>query len=142
MFLTCKYALPYMEKQGSGSIINISSINAIRNLTYPSIAYSISKAGVNALTREIAVQYASKGIRVNAILPGLMNTPMVVASLPDAFGGNVEEMMKIRDAMCPTGEQGEPWDVAYLALFLASDEAKYITGATLVVDGGFTCVAK
>jgi len=142
MFLTCKYALPYMEKQKSGSIINISSINAIRNLAYPSIAYSVSKAGVNALTREIAVQYASKGIRVNAILPGLMNTPMVVASLTDAFGGNVEEMMKIRDAMCPTGEQGEPWDIAYLALFLASDEAKYITGATLVVDGGFTCVAK
>jgi len=95
MFLTCKYALPYMEKQKSGCIINISSITAIRSLTYPSIAYSVSKAGVNALTREIAVQYASKGIRVNAILPGLMNTPMVVASLPDAYGGNVEEMMKI-----------------------------------------------
>ncbi len=142
MFLTCKYALPYMEKQKSGCIINISSITAIRSLTYPSIAYSVSKAGVNALTREIAVQYASKGIRVNTILPGLMNTPMVVVSLADAFGGNVEEMMKIRDAMCPTGEQGEPWDIAYLALFLASDEAKYITGATLVVDGGFTCVAK
>ena len=142
MFLTCKYALPYMEKQKSGCIINISSITAIRSLTYPSIAYSVSKAGVNALTREIAVQYAAKGIRVNAILPGLMNTPMVVASLTDAFGGNVEEMMKIRDAMCPTGKQGEPWDIAYLALFLASDEAKYITGATLIIDGGFTCVAK
>jgi len=142
MFLTCKYALPYMEKQKSGSIINISSLNAIRNLSYISVAYSASKAGVNAFTREIAIQYASKGIRANAILPGLMNTPLVAVSLADAFGGNVEEMMKIRDAMCPTGKQGEPWDVAYLALFLASDEAKYITGATLVVDGGFTCVAK
>ena len=142
MFLTCKYALPYMEKQKSGSIINISSLNAIRNLSYISVAYSASKAGVNAFTREIAIQYASKGIRANAILPGLMNTPLVAASLADAFGGNVEEMTKIRDAMCPTGKQGEPWDVAYLALFLASDEAKYITGATLVVDGGFTCVAK
>ena len=142
MFLTCKYALPYMEKQKSGCIINISSLNAIRNLSYISVAYSASKAGVNAFTREIAIQYASKGIRANAILPGLMNTPLVAASLADAFGGNVAEMMKIRDAMCPTGKQGEPWDVAYLALFLASDEAKYITGATLVIDGGFTCVAK
>ena len=142
MFLTCKYALPYMEKQGSGSIINIASTNAIRSYGCISTAYCASKAGVIALTREIAVQYAAKGIRANAILPGLMNTPMVVASLTDAYGGNVEEMTKIRDAMCPTGEQGEPWDVAYLALFLASDEAKYITGATLIVDGGFTCVAK
>ncbi len=142
MFLTCKYALPYMEKQKSGSIINISSLNAIRNLSYISVAYSASKAGVNVFTREIAIQYASKGIRANAILPGLMNTPLVAASLADAFGGNVDEMTRKRDAMCPTGKQGEPWDVAYLALFLASDEAKYITGATLVVDGGLTCVAK
>ena len=142
MFLTCKYALPYMEKQESGCIINISSINAIRNLPYISIAYSTSKAGVIAFTREIAMQYASKGIRANAIMPGLMNTPMAVASLTDAFGGNIEEMTKIRDAMCPTGKQGDAWDIAYLALFLASDEAKYITGATLVVDGGFTCAAK
>ena len=88
------------------------------------------------------MQYASKGIRANAIMPGLMNTPMAVASLTDAFGGNIEEMTKIRDAMCPTGKQGDAWDVAYLALFLASDEAKYITGAALVVDGGLTCMVK
>jgi len=142
IFLTCKYALPYMEKQGSGSIINISSINAIRTLPYLSPAYGAAKAGIIALTREIAVQYASKGIRANAILPGLMNTPMVVASLTGAFGGDVEEMMKKRDAMCPTGKQGEPWDVAYLALFLASDEAKYLTGTTLVLDGGITNIVK
>ena len=107
-----------------------------------SVAYSTSKAGVIAFTREVAMQYASKGIRANAILPGLMNTPLVIASLTNAFGGNVEEMMKTRDAMCPTGKQGEPWDVAYLALFLASDESKYITGAALVVDGGLTCMIK
>ncbi|MCL0105096.1 SDR family oxidoreductase, partial [Dehalococcoidia bacterium] len=92
MFLTCKYALPYMERQGSGCIINISSINAIRTLPALSVAYSASKAGAIALTREIAVQYAPKGIRANAILPGLMNTPFVVASLTDAYGRNVEEM--------------------------------------------------
>ena len=142
MFLTCKYVLPYMGKQGSGSIINISSINAIRTLPYLSVAYCASKAGIIALTREIAIQYASKGIRANAILPGLMNTPMVVASLTDAYGGNVEEMTKIRDAMSPTGKQGDAWDTAYLALFLTSDEARYITGAALVVDGGLTCMAK
>ena len=142
MFLTCKYALPYMEKQGSGCIINISSIQAIRTLSYISLAYCVSKAGINALTREIAIQYAAKGIRANAIMPGLMNTSMVAASLTDAFGGNIEETMKIRDAMCPMGKQGDAWDTAYLALFLASDEAKNITGATFVLDGGFTCVAK
>jgi len=138
MFLTCKYVLPYMEKQGSGCIINISSIQAVRTLSYTSLAYSASKAGIIALTREIAIQYAPKGIRANAILPGLMNTPMVVASLIDELGENIEEVMKKRDAMCPMGKQGDAWDTAYAALFLASDEAKYITGAALLVDGGLT----
>jgi NAD(P)-dependent dehydrogenase (short-subunit alcohol dehydrogenase family) len=139
MFLTCKYSIPHMEKQGGGCIINISSINAIRTLSALSVPYSASKAGVIALTREIAVQYAAKGIRANAILPGLMNTPLVVTALTDAYGGDVKEMIKMRDAMCPMKKQGDAWDTAYLALFLASDEAKYITGANLVVDGGFTC---
>lgn len=142
MFLTCKYAIPHMVAQGHGSIINISSINAIRNLPYITIAYSASKAGVIAFTREVAIQYASKGVRANTILPSMMNTPMVVAALTGAFGGNVEQMMKTRDEMCPTGKQGEPWDVASLSVFLASDEAKYITGAALVVDGGLTCIVK
>jgi NAD(P)-dependent dehydrogenase (short-subunit alcohol dehydrogenase family) len=141
MFLLCKHALPHMLKQGSGCIVNISSINAIRTLPALSIAYSVSKAGVMALTREIAVQYAARGIRANAILPGLMNTPMVTASLTNAYGGDAVEMTRMRDAMCPMGKQGEPWDTAYLALFLASDEAKYITGAAVVVDGGLTCTA-
>ena len=141
-FLMCKYALPHMEAQGSGCIINISSIQAIRTLSYPSVAYCVSKAGIIALTREVAIQYAQKGIRANAIMPGLMNTSMVAASLTDAFGGNIEAAAKIRDSMSPTGKQGDAWDTAYLALFLASDEAKYITGAALVVDGGLTCTVK
>jgi NAD(P)-dependent dehydrogenase (short-subunit alcohol dehydrogenase family) len=139
MFLLCKYALKYMDKQGNGSIINISSINAIRTLPALSIAYSVSKAGVIALTREIAVQYAPKGIRANAILPGMMNTPMVTVSLTNAYGGDTTEMHKMRDQMCPMKKQGEPWDTANLSLFLASDDAKYITGASFVVDGGLTC---
>lgn len=143
MFLTCKYVLPYMEKQGSGVIINISSLSAIRCQPAPAIAYSCSKAGVIALTREVAIQYAAKGIRVNAILPGLMKTPMVEFYNPQAYGdGDVELMWRRRDAMCPTGKQGEPWDVAHAALFLASDEAKYITGTTLLVDGGLTGTVK
>ena len=136
MFLTSKYVLPYMEKQGYGSIVNVSSIAAIGALPFPAISYAASKAGVIALTRDIAAQYAAKGIRVNVVLPGYMNTPMVVESLTQAFGGDVTEMMKKRDGMCPTGKQGEPWDVAHAALFLVSDEARYITGTVLVVDGG------
>jgi len=138
MFLTCKYVLPYMEKQGSGSIVNISSINAI-SITIPMVAYSASKAGVIAFTREVAFQYAPKGIRVNVILPGLMKTPMVEFSGgKDVYGGEVDEMWRRRDAMSPTRKQGEPWDIAHAALFLASDEAKYITGTTLIVDGCIT----
>jgi NAD(P)-dependent dehydrogenase (short-subunit alcohol dehydrogenase family) len=138
VFLTCRYAIPHMAKQGSGVIVNISSINGIRTLPALSGPYGASKAGMIALTREIAVEYASKGVRANAILPGMMRTPFVEASLTTAWGGDIEEMMSLRDAMIPTGKQGESWDVAHAALFLASDDAKYITGTTLVVDGALT----
>ena len=139
VFLMCKHVMPYMEAQGTGAIVSISSINAIRTLPALSLAYGVSKAGIISLTREIAVEYAPKGIRVNAILPGMMATPFVTASLTEAYGGDVGDMMDQRDAFCPTGKQGEGWDVAQLALFLASDDAKYITGAAVVVDGAQTC---
>lgn len=139
MFLLCKFAVPYMQRQGGGAIVNISSINAIRTLPALSLSYGVSKAGVIALTREIAVQYASQGIRANAILPGMMNTPFVVAALTEAYGSDVTKMTRKRDALCPTGKQGESWDIAFLALFLASDEAKYITGTSVIVDGAQTC---
>ncbi len=142
MFLTCKYVLPYMEKQGGGAIVNIASVGAIRS-TLPDIAYAASKAGVIALTREVAIQYAARGIRVNVILPGLMKTPQAEFYNKEAWaGGNVEEMWKRRDTMSPTGKQGEGWDTAYAALFLASDESKYITGTTLIVDGGLSGTTK
>ena len=112
MFLTCKYALPYMEKQGSGSIVNIASIAGL-SVPYAAVTYTASKAANIALTRDIAIQYASKGIRANAILPGYLNTPMVAASLTQTFGGSVEEAIKRRDAMVPMGKQGDAWDVAY-----------------------------
>ena len=139
MFLTCKHVLPIMERQGRGAIVNIASIAGIRWLGVPYISYHASKAGVVQLTKAIALQYAKVGIRANAILPGLMNTPMIVAPLSDAYAeGDVDEMISIRDAQCPMGRMGDAWDVAHAALFLASDEAKYITATELVVDGGLT----
>jgi NAD(P)-dependent dehydrogenase (short-subunit alcohol dehydrogenase family) len=140
MFLTAKYVLPIMLRQARGAIVNISSIASIRYTGYPSVAYNASKGAVNQLTQNIAVQYASKGIRANCVLPGLMNTPMIREPLQNAYGpGGVEAMVRQRDALVPLGKMGEAWDVAFAALFLASDEAKYITGALLVVDGGLTC---
>jgi NAD(P)-dependent dehydrogenase (short-subunit alcohol dehydrogenase family) len=140
MFLTCKYVLPVMESQGSGAIVNVSSITSRRWIGYPCVAYAASKGAVNQLTRNIALQYAAKGIRANAILPGLMNTPMIREPLKDAYGpGGVDEMIRRRDAMVPMGRMGDAWDVACAALYLASDESRYVTGVELVVDGGLSC---
>lgn len=140
MFLTCKYTLPYMERQGGGVIINISSVAAIRYTGIPYITYYASKAGILGLTHGIALQYAAKNIRANCILPGLMDTPLIREPLKDFYAaGDVEKMLEIRNQQCPTGKMGDAWDVAHAALFLASDEARYITGVQLIVDGGITC---
>jgi len=138
MFLTCKYVIPQMLKQGGGSITNIASVGGIR-FTLPNCAYATSKSAILGLARDIALEFANKGIRCNTILPGLMKTPQAQYYNKDAWaGGDVEEMWRRRDAMCPMGRQGEGWDVANAALFLNSDEAKYITGTTLMVDGGIS----
>ena len=140
MFLTCKFVLPHMEKQSRGAIVNISSITGIRYLGVPYVSYSATKAGVLQLTQSIALQYAEKNIRANAILPGLLNTPMIIEPLKDVYAdGDIEKMIEIRNNQVPMKRMGDAWDVAHAALFLASDEAKYITGAQLVVDGGLTC---
>jgi NAD(P)-dependent dehydrogenase (short-subunit alcohol dehydrogenase family) len=142
VFLTCKYILPIMERQGRGAIVNISSIAAIccglgRNM----ISYHTSKAGLIQFTKAIAIQYAKNGIRANCVLPGLMHTPLVSHRLTAQYGkGNLEELIKQRDEQCPTGKMGDAWDVAYASLFLASDEAKYVTATQIVVDGGLTAV--
>jgi NAD(P)-dependent dehydrogenase (short-subunit alcohol dehydrogenase family) len=139
MFLTCKSVLPVMEAAGRGAIVNIASIAGIRWLGVPYISYHASKAAILQFTKAVALQYAAKGIRANAILPGLMDTPMFVEPLKDAYaGGDIERMKEIRNAQCPMGRMGDAWDVAHAALFLASDEARYITAAELVVDGGLT----
>lgn len=140
MYLTCRAVLPHMARAGRGAIVNISSIAGIRWLGVPYVSYAASKAGVLGLTQSIAMEYARQGVRVNAILPGLMNTPMIVKPLAGIYGqGDVDKMVAARSAQCPTGKMGDAWDVAYAALYLASDEAKYVTGAQLVVDGGLTC---
>jgi NAD(P)-dependent dehydrogenase (short-subunit alcohol dehydrogenase family) len=139
MFLTCKHALPHMERQGSGSIINIGSIAGIRYTGVPYISYYTTKAAVLGFSRGVALQYAQKHIRSNVIMPGLMNTPMIVEPLKDIYGsGSVDKMIEVRDKQCPMGHMGEAWDVAEAALYLASDAAKYVTAAELVVDGGIT----
>lgn len=140
-FLAMKHVIPVMERQGGGSIINISSIASIRWTGVPYATYYATKAAMNHLTRTTAVQYAPKRIRVNAVLPGLMKTPMVEVSagLAAAYsGGDVEEMWRKRDAQVPMGHMGDAWDVANAALFLASDESRYVTGIELLVDGGIT----
>lgn len=140
-FLTMKHVVPVMESQGGGSIINISSIASIRYTGVPYASYYATKAAMNHLSRTTAVEYAPKNIRVNCVLPGLMKTPMVEksAGLAKTYaGGDVEAMWRARDAQVPMGHMGTAWDVAHAALFLASDESKYITGLDLVVDGGVT----
>src|SRR4029077_19336725 len=133
VFLSCKYILPILIRQSTSAIVNISSIASIRYTGYPSVAYNASKGALNQLTQNIAVQYAAKGVRANCVLPGLMNTPMIRAPLENAYGpGGIENMLRQRDALVPLGKMGEAWDVAYASLFLASDEAKYITGSLLV----------
>jgi NAD(P)-dependent dehydrogenase (short-subunit alcohol dehydrogenase family) len=139
MYLMCKYVLPHMDECGRGSIINVSSVASIRFAPYPMLAYSASKGGVNALTRSIATQYAHRHVRCNAILPGLINTPMAIDLISERLGVAKADLIRMRDAAVPMLHQGEAWDVAYAALFLASDESKFITGITLPVDGGQSC---
>lgn len=134
----CKYTLPVMRKQESGAIVNISSMAAWSN--YPWVTYKATKSAMIALTEQLAIQNAQYGIRANVILPGLMDTPMAVDRRAAAFDRPREEIAAERDAKVPLkGKMGTGWDVAHAALFLASDEAGFVTGITLPVDGGASC---
>lgn len=137
MFLTCRHVLPVMEAQGAGAIVNVSSMASLRYTWVPWVSYAASKGAVNQLTLAVAGQYAAKGIRCNAVVPGLIDTPMIVEP-HRTFYRDMNEMRRARDAQVPMGRQGTAWDVANAALFLASDEAAYITGVLLVVDGGLS----
>ena len=139
VFLCCHYVLPVMEKQGSGVVINISSIAGLRYIGKPQVAYSATKAAVIQFTKATAVLYADKGIRMNVVVPGLMNTPLVAVLAQKYAGGDLEGFVKTRHAQVPMGRMGTSFDVANAAAFLISDAAKYITGHELVVDGAITC---
>ena len=137
MAMTCKHALPVMREQGGGAIINISSIASVAAMG--TVIYRLTKAGVNALTRELATENAAHGIRVNAILPGLMDTPMAIERRALEQNVSRDTVREARNRRVPLGgKMGTAWDVANAALFLASDEAAFITGVLLPVDGGQT----
>lgn len=139
VFLTCKHVLPIMEQQRSGAVVNIASTSGLRFTGAVQVGYAATKAGIIQLTRVVAVQYAGKGIRLNTVIPGQLHTPMVEARLAkQRAGGDVEALLRQRQARIPLGFMGDGRDTANAALFLASDEARFITGAEIVVDGGMT----
>jgi NAD(P)-dependent dehydrogenase (short-subunit alcohol dehydrogenase family) len=139
VFLTCRHAIPVMVGQGGGAIVNTASSSGIRYTGSPQIGYASAKAAVIQFSRVTAVQYAGEGIRVNTVVPGQMHTPMVEVRLAkQRTGGDVESLLKSRVARIPLGFMGDGRDTANAVLFLASDEARFITGTEIVVDGGMT----
>ena len=140
VFLGCKYVLPVMEAQGMGAIVNLSSVAGLRNDGHGGrvhVGYSATKAGVIQFTRSTAGAFVKKGIRCNTVVPGLMHTPLVEYRLARTVAGNdAAALIASRNARTPMGRMGTAWDVAHAALFLVSDEANYITGTEIIVDGG------
>lgn len=137
MWMTCKYVLPHMRARGHGAVINISSMAGLL-AGAGAIAYTTSKSAVHAMTRSLALEYAPHGVRINAIAPGMMDTPMGVDSVARSTGARCDDVATQRASLVPMGHQGTAQDVADAALFLASDESAFITGVVLPVDGGFT----
>jgi NAD(P)-dependent dehydrogenase (short-subunit alcohol dehydrogenase family) len=137
-FLTSKAALPLMAEQGGGAIVNIASVAGLRWVGKDQVAYAAAKAGLMQFTRVTAVAYAARGVRLNCVVPGLMFTPLVQRLADRYAGGDFEAMVAKRHAQVPMGRMGDAWDVAHAALYLASDEARYVTGTEIVVDGGLT----
>ena len=139
VFLALKHVLPVMEAQGGGAVVNIASASGIRWTGSAQVGYAATKAGVIQLTRVVAIQYAAKGIRVNSVIPGQLHTPMVEFRLAkQRTGGDVAKVLEQRQARIPMPFMGDGMDTANAALFLASDEARFVTGTEIVVDGGMT----
>jgi len=139
VFLGCKHVLPVMERQRRGAIVNIASASALRWTGAAQVAYAATKAAVIQFSRVVAVQYAARGIRVNTVVPGQLHTPMVEARLAtQRAGGDVEALLRARQARIPLGFMGDGRDTAAAVAFLASDDARFITGTEIVVDGAMT----
>jgi len=138
VYRTAKAIIPHMVEAGGGAIVNISSLAAQRYTGYPYFAYYATKAAVNQATVAIAIQYAAQGIRANCVVPGLIDTPLIYKQISGQYK-SADEMVAARNAALPGGKMGDAWDIAYAALFLASDEAKFINGVCLPVDGGQSC---
>lgn len=140
ILIAAKLVAPIMVKQGSGSIIGVSSVAGMRYLGYPHLAYSVTKAAVIHFIKMLAQQYASDGIRANTIVPGLIDTPRIQKNVAKVFDANadMDKTRRARDQQVPMGRMGTPWEIASVATFLASDDASYITGTEIVVDGGLT----
>jgi NAD(P)-dependent dehydrogenase (short-subunit alcohol dehydrogenase family) len=144
VFQSMKRVIPIMAAQGGGSIVNLASIAALRFFGPDCVAYAAAKAGVIKMGQVTAVKYAAQRVRVNTVVPGLMNTPLVTERLvKERDAADAAALIAARNRQVPMGQMGDAWDVAYAALFLASDEAKHVTGTELIVDGGLsaTCVA-
>jgi len=142
--LSCRAVVPVMEAQGGGSIINVSSISSLRHLNVPTAVYAAAKGGLNEFSKNIALQHASNGVRVNCVLPGYIDTPFIRRNIGGRPNYEVkgfkspDEYSAARNQIIPMRRMGTAWDVAYACLFLASDESSYITATTIVVDGGVT----
>jgi NAD(P)-dependent dehydrogenase (short-subunit alcohol dehydrogenase family) len=141
-FLMCKQVLPVMERQGGGSVVSISSIAGLRYIGKPQVAYAAGKAALMQMTRTTAVLYADRNIRLNCVVPGLIFTPLVQRLADKYAKGDYEGFVAHRHRQVPMGRMGEAWDVANAVLFLASDEARYITAQEIVVDGGITAATR
>lgn len=138
LHIATQAVIPEMKKRGGGVILCTSSINAMRHIGLPHLAYGVTKAAANHFTRLLAVEYAPFGIRANSIIVGMVDTPRIRKTMLGAYGGNEDEMRKKRNAQIPLGFMGDAWDVANAALFLASDRARFISGTELVLDGALT----
>jgi hypothetical protein len=139
VYLTCRSVLPHMEAKGSGAIVNTSSASGIRYTGAPQVAYASAKAAIIQFSKVTAVEFAPKGVRVNTVVPGQLHTPMVEARLAgQRAGGDVDALLQSRVARIPLGWMGDGRDTANAALFLCSDEARFVTGTEIVVDGGMS----
>jgi len=136
-FLTCKAVLPHMQAQGAGAIVNVGSVGGLRHLGHDHIGYSAAKAALVQFSRQIAVRYGPSGIRCNTLIPGLIETPLLEHRVSRQPGrADLATLRSEARTRVPLGRRGDAWDIAYAALFLASDEAKYVTATELLVDGG------